>query len=185
MSTVIRYGILSGFLACFICTLMYVYNPSLFLDFGLIGCFVAAIVCMILAAKKILLEGSVSQSVPDSEDASDVFISFSEMLAVLFRVFLMNYVITFFFVYLLFNVYDTSLTELVKQQNIELMLANKDSSVTEALFQERLKEVKKIDFAPRLTDILSIQSLFRLVIGFVLSLILAFAFKRDKPTYLT
>ena len=186
MSSAIRYGMLSGFLACLASSLMYVYNPSLFLDFALVVCLIITMLGMIMSAKYTLHNGLTTTDAKNvvTQD-KEVFITFPEMLAIVFRVFLISYIITFVFMYLLFNVYDTSLVELVKQRNIELLIANKDSTMTEELFQQRIKEVEKIDFSPRLSDIVSVQSLFRLVIGFFIALVLAFAFKRDKPSYLS
>lgn len=186
MSSAIRYGLFSGFLASSASSLMYVYNPSLFLDFALVVCLIITTLGMILSAKYTLHHGLVkTDTAMDTSQDNEVYITFPEMLAIVFRVFLISYIITFIFMYLLFNVYDTSLVELVKQRNIELLIANKDSTITAELFQQRIKEVEKIDFSPRLSDIVSVQSLFRLVMGFFIALILAFAFKRDKPSYLS
>lgn len=185
-----RLGLMAGFLAMIFITILYVVDPTLLVD-GYerltLLLFVLTIVYAIqqeretnLSVRKIedLQPSKGTEEIDDSKD----FASFGELLRTGFRTYSIAYFIKFTFVYFLFNYYDPSLIELVRDASVEVYKTFQDfSSDTQEIIEQKIAKYREGEFGPSLRDPIGI--LIELFIGLFVSFITALFFKRDRPEY--
>lgn len=183
-----RLGLMAGFLAMMFITILYVVDPTLLVD-GYerltLLLFILTIVYAIqqerstsLTARKIEDLKTGAEEVDDSKD----FASFGELLRIGFRTYSIAYFMKFTFVYFLFNYYDPSLIELVRDASVEVYKSFQDfSSDTQEIIEQKIAKYKEGEFGPSLRDPFGI--IIELMIGLFVSFITALFFKRDRPEY--
>jgi len=186
-----RLGLMAGFFAMMFITILYIIDPTLLVD-GYerltLLLFVLTIVYAIqgerrtsLKVQKIEdLQGSVetSKEIDDSKD----FASFGELLQIGFRTYVIAYFIKFIFVYFLFNYYDPSLIELVRDASVEVYKNFQDfSSDTQEIIEQKIAKYREGEFGPSLRDPFGI--IIELLIGLFVAFLTALFFKRDRPEY--
>ena len=185
-----RLGLMAGFLSMMFISLLYVMDP-VFLVNGYerltLLLFVLTIVYAIqqerktsLTVRKIedLKETAATTEVDDSED----FASFGELLQIGFRTYVIAYFMKFAFVYFLFNYYDPSLIELVRDASVEVYKSFQDfSSDTQEMIEQKIAKYKEGEFGPSLRD--PIGLVMELLIGLFVAFMTALFYKRDRPEY--
>lgn len=185
-----RLGLMAGFLAMMFITLLYVIDPILLVD-GYerltLLLFALTIVYAIqqerktsLTVRKIgdLQEAASTEEIDDSED----FASFGELLQIGFRTYVIAYFIKFTFVYFLFNYYDPSLIDMVRDASVEVYKSFQDFSTdTQEMVEQKIANYKKGEFGPSLRDPIGI--VIELLIGLFVAFMTALFFKRDRPEY--
>lgn len=181
-------GLMSGFLAMLFITVLYIYNPHSLIDgyerLTLLIFFGTMIYAVVQRRQTNLSASKIEDLLEDEakgKDESQDFASFGELLQLGFRIYVIAFFLKFLFVYFLFNFYDPSLVEMVKDANVELFMQHKDPSETEAIFQAKLAQFKEGEFGPQLTDIMGIS--MELIVGFLMAFILALIFRREQPEY--
>lgn len=186
-----RLGLMAGFLAMMFISILYVVDPTLLVDgyerFTLL-LFVLTIVYAIKEERKTSLTvrkiGEIQQTtnVTAEIDDSKDFASFAELLRIGFKTYAIAYFIKFFFVYFLFNYYDPSLIELVRDASVEVYKNFQDfSSDTQEIIEQKIAKYKEGDFGPSLRDPIGI--VIELLIGLFVAFVTALFFKRDRPEY--
>lgn len=186
MSLPIRIGLFSGFASMLFLTLLYVSDKQLLvlgyerLTLLIIG---AAMFYVAYKSRKSAINNlNIGQLEKIDESLGDEnFISFSELINYCFKTYLIAFTVKFLFVYFLFNYYDMELVDMVKEVAVEIFKAQRLDSETDMIFNAKLNAFKNEDFSPKLTDIGGIA--FELILGFIISLIIAFLLRRDKPEY--
>lgn len=186
-----RLGLMAGFLAMMFITILYVLDPHLLVD-GYerltLLLFVLTIVYAIQQERRTSLtvqkiedlhqKTDTSEEIDDSKD----FASFSELFRIGFRTYSIAYFIKFAFVYFLFNYYDPSLIDLVRDASVEVYKNFQDfSSDTQEIIEQKIAKYKEGEFGPSLRDPMGI--LIELLIGGFVAFITALFFKRDRPEY--
>jgi len=158
-----RLGLMAGFLAMIFITILYVMDPNLLVD-GY--------------ERLTLLLFVLTEKIDDSKD----FASFGELLQIGFRTYAIAYFIKFTFVYFLFNYYDPSLIELVRDASVEVYKNFQDfSSDTQEIIEQKIANYKEGEFGPSLRDPIGI--VIELLIGLFVAFITALFFQRDRPEY--
>ncbi|BDS12568.1 DUF4199 domain-containing protein [Aureispira anguillae] len=187
-----RLGLMSGFLAMMFITLLYLVDPTLLVD-GYerltLLLFAGAIIYGVqqerqtkLSVKKI--EELVEQDTATTDENDEVsdFAPFGELLQLGFRTYVIAYFMKFAFIYFLFNYYDPSLIELVKDASVEVYMEHQDfSKDTEEIIQQKIARYKEGNFGPSLKDVLGIG--LELILGFIIAFLTALFFKREQPDY--
>jgi hypothetical protein len=185
-----RLGLMAGFLAMMFITMLYVMDPTLLVSYErfTLLLFVLTIIYAIQQERETSLivrkigdlqqTAEVTEKIDDSKD----FASFGELLQIGFRTYAIAYFIKFFFVYFLFNYYDPSLIELVRDASVEVYKNFQDfSSDTQEIIEQKIAKYKEGEFGPSLRDPLGI--VLELLIGFFVAFLTALFFKRDRPEY--
>jgi len=182
-------GMMAGFLSMMLITVLYLSDPSLLVDgyerltllifAGTVIYGISQARTTKLSANKV--EDLLKQDSEKIEDESSDFAPFAELLRLGFRIYVIAFFIKFLFVYFLFNYYDTSLIEMVKDAYVKVFIEHKNPDETEAIFQQRLAAFKEGAFGPQLSDFLGIG--IELIVGFVISFVTALFFRRDQPDY--
>lgn len=183
-----RLGLMAGFLSTIFITLLYVMDPTLLVD-GYerltLLLFALTIVYAIQQERQTSLRVHKIEdlkhegvAVDDSKD----FASFAELLQIGFRTYVIAFFIKFIFVYFLFNYYDPSLIELVRDASVEVYKSFQDfSNDTQEMIEQKIAKYKEGEFGPSLRDPIGI--VIELLIGFFIAFITALFFKRDRPDY--
>lgn len=183
-----RLGLMAGFLAMMFITMLYVIDPILLVD-GYerltLLLFVLTIIYAIQQERKTSLRirkiEDLQHSTTETDDSKD-FASFGELLQIGFRTYAIAYFIKFTFVYFLFNYYDPSLIDLVRDASVEVYKNFQDfSSDTQEIIEQKIAKYKEGDFGPSLRDPFGI--VIELLIGFSVAFITAMFFKRERPEY--
>jgi len=109
------------------------------------------------------------------------FLSMRPTLNAVFKIFIIAYLMKYIFVYLLYHYIDTSLIEMAKEVEMEILRSTKPPEMTDMVFAQQLEEYEKGGgFGPSL---FGIGIMFEIVMGFLLSLAIANLFKLDRPEY--
>lgn len=180
-------GMMAGFLSMMLITVLYLSDPHLLVD-GYerltLLIFAGTVIYGISQARTTNLTAKKMEDLLAANkvnDESTDFAPFAELLRLGFRIYVIAFFIKFLFVYFLFNYYDTSLIEMVKDAYVKVFIEHKNPDETEAIFQQRLAAFKEGTFGPQLTDLLGIG--IELIVGFVISFVTALFFRRDQPDY--
>ena len=183
-----RLGLMSGFMSMLLISFFYVTNPELLivgferLTLLILG---GAILFGILQQRKTNFSPSKIEDLLSSEnkkiDEINDFASFSELLKLGFRIFIIGFFIKFMFIWFIFNYYDPSLIEMVKEAYLKVVEEHKNTSDMEMIYKENMETFRQGNFGPSLTNFLGIA--LELIVGFVISLTFAMFFKRDQPEY--
>ncbi|CAA6812863.1 MAG: Unknown protein [uncultured Aureispira sp.] len=186
-----RLGLMTGFLSMMFISLLYVIDATLLVDgyerLTLLF-FALAIVYAIQQERKTSLTvrriedlqqaGEALDGIDDSKD----FASFGELLRIGFKTYVIAYFMKFFFVYFLFNYYDPSLIDMVRDASVEVYKSFQDfSSDTQEMVEQKIAKYKEGEFGPSLRDPIGI--LIELLIGLFVAFMTALFFKRDRPEY--
>ena len=107
------------------------------------------------------------------------FIGFRDALKIVFRIFIISFILKFVFVYLLFNFIDNELIQISKQQAIDIFIQYKNPEIPDHLFKEQVAAFSKGNFAPTFFEI---GLFFEIMAGFILSALISFIYKREKPS---
>jgi hypothetical protein len=183
-----RLGFMSGFLATLLITILYINNPTLLVDgyerITLIILFVAVVYGVSQERTTALspnrIEDLLETTGNEEEELAD-FVSFGELLKFGFKVYVIGFFIKFSFIYFLFNYYDPTLIEMVKEAYVNVFIEYRDPTDTELIFEQKLADFETGNFAPRFTNILGVG--FELVLGFFIAFFTALLFKREQPEY--
>lgn len=182
---------MTGFLSMMFISLLYVIDATLLVDgyerLTLLF-FALAIVYAIQQERKTSLTvrriedlqqaGEALDGIDDSKD----FASFGELLRIGFKTYVIAYFMKFFFVYFLFNYYDPSLIDMVRDASVEVYKSFQDfSSDTQEMVEQKIAKYKEGEFGPSLRDPIGI--LIELLIGLFVAFMTALFFKRDRPEY--
>jgi hypothetical protein len=182
---------MAGFFSMMFITILYVVDPTLLVD-GYerltLLLFVFTIVYAIqqergtsLTVRKIKDLQPITEGTKEVDDSKD-FASFGELLQIGFRTYAIAYFIKFAFVYFLFNYYDPSLIDLVRDASVEVYKSFQDfSSDTQEIIEQKIAKYKEGEFGPSLRDPIGI--VIELLIGLFVAFITALFFKRDRPEY--
>lgn len=183
-----RLGLMSGFLAMLFITVLYVNDPALLVDgyerVTLIIFFVAIVYGVSQERKTNLSPNGIEDllgATENKEDEAGDFVSFGELLKIGFRIYVIGFFIKYCFIYFLFNYYDPTLVEMVKEANIDIFIKFRDPADTELIFQQKLEDFKNGNFAPSFTNLLGVG--LELVLGFFMAFFTALFFKREQPDY--
>lgn len=188
MKNTSRVGFLAGFMAILLITFFYTSAPHLlvsgYVEFRLLILF-GAIIYGLYNMKSSAITASNIQELAKQEtaDSSNDFVSFTELLSAGFKIYAIGFVMTFVYIYVLFNYIDPSLIDMVKDETVRINIQYKDPKIAEAVFQQQIKNLKAENFAPTLSSFFSLMNMFKLVIGFILSFIVALFLRRDQPNY--
>lgn len=183
-----RLGLMAGFLSMMFITFLYVINPTLLVD-GYerltLLLFALTVVYAIQQERQTSFRVQRIEDLKEEKeevDDSNDFASFAELLQIGFRTYVIAFFIKFTFVYFLFNYYDPSLVELVRDASVEVYKSFQDfSNDTQEMIEQKIAKYKEGDFGPSLRDPLGI--IIELLIGFFVAFITALFFKRDRPDY--
>jgi hypothetical protein len=182
---------MTGFLSMMFISLLYVIDATLLVDgyerLTLLF-FALTIVYAIQEERKTSLTvrriedlqqaGEALDGIDDSKD----FASFGELLRIGFKTYVIAYFMKFFFVYFLFNYYDPSLIDMVRDASVEVYKSFQDfSSDTQEMVEQKIAKYKEGEFGPSLRDPIGI--LIELLIGLFVAFMTALFFKRDRPEY--
>jgi len=179
---------MAGFLSMMFITLLYIIDPTLLVD-GYerltLLLFVLTIIYAIQQERKTSLTvqeiGDLQGKTTGIDDSQD-FASFGELLRIGFKTYVIAYFIKFFFVYFLFNYYDPSLIDMVRDASVEVYKSFQDfSSDTQEMVEQKIAKYKEGEFGPSLRDPIGI--LIELLIGLFVAFMTALFFKRDRPDY--
>lgn len=190
MSTIsARIGLMAGFIATLYITLLYLVNPRLLVvgyeRLTLLLFFGAVVYSVYKIRPTTLHQKSLQALVLDKETADQHqgdFRSFGELLQVGFRTYFIAFLIKFIFIYFLFNYYDPSLIEMVRDASTEVFVENMDfGDDTEMMKQERIAQYRSGEFGPSLKDPLGL--IIELLLGFFMAFITALFMKREQPDY--
>jgi len=188
MTNSTRIGLMGGFAAMFFITGLYLTDPRLliagyerwtllmFAGFMLYG--------LIQKRQNSLSVNKLEDLLAESSnvDTSKDFASFGELLQIGFQIYAIAFFIKLLFIYFLFNFYDPSLIEIIKEVSEKLFLEHQDfSKDTNEIIQQRLAQFREGSFGPQLTDFLGIG--VELVLGFIMAFVMALFFKREQPEY--
>lgn len=188
-----RLGLLSGFLSMIFLTFLYLTDPSLLLSYERLTLLIIATAMLYVMLKRrqsnlVVRNLSELQAANATTDDSkkinenQEFAGFPELLRMGFRTYVIAYMIKFTFVYFLFNYYDPSLIEMVRDASTKVYLQYQDfSKDTEEIIQQRVAQYRSGEFGPSLTDFLGIA--LELLIGFVMAFIFARLLRREQPNY--
>ncbi len=183
-----RVGIMAGFMAILLITIFDVASPKSLVEgwtwltqliyFG-------AIVYGLnnMRETSIVATNIKELSKTEEVDTSNDFIGLSELVSTGFRIYFIGFIMTFLYVYVLFNYIDPSLVDLVEEATVRLNIELKNPAVPDEIFQGQIKALREEDFSPKLTDFFSAISFFQLGLGFVVSFIVALVLRREKPAY--
>ncbi len=184
-----RLGVMAGFLSMMFITLLYVIDPTLLVDgyerFTLL-LFVLTVIYAIQQERQTTLTvrsiEDLKEKHPEKIDDSGDFASFGELLQIGFRTYAIAYFIKFAFVYFLFNYYDPTLIELVRDASVEVYKNFQDfSNDTQEIIEQKIAKYREGEFGPSLRDPIGI--LIELLIGLLVAFVTALFFKRDRPDY--
>jgi len=188
MDSTNKNGLMAGFLSILLITMLYVSDPTLlvkgyvwlkqFVFFGAMAYGMSQLRDTSISTSNL----SSLKSTADADTSKD-FIGLVELLGAGFKIYLIGYLFTFLYIYLLFNFIDPSLVELVKDGTVKIAIETRDPSITEEIFQQKIQQLREQDFSPSITDFLSVMSMVELLIGFVMAFVLALFFQREKPNY--
>lgn len=191
MNKTTRIGILGGFMAIFLITIFYLTRPQMLVE-GYVWLkqlvFLGAIIYGLAQMRQNSVQApnikalAASQKEATPTDHSKDFVGFTELLANGVKIYLIGYFLTFLYIYLLFNYIDTDLVELVKDHTVRLNIQLKDPKISALRFEEQLAELRKQDFSPRLTDLISVMGMVEIILGFLMSFIVALFLRREQPT---
>lgn len=191
MNKTTRIGILGGFMAIFLITIFYLTRPQMLVE-GYVWLkqlvFLGAIIYGLSQMRQNSVQApnikalAASQKEATPTDHSKDFVGFTELLANGVKIYLIGYFLTFLYIYLLFNYIDTDLVELVKDHTVRLNIQLKDPKISALRFEEQLAELRKQDFSPRLTDLISVMGMVEIILGFLMSFIVALFLRREQPT---
>ncbi len=191
MNKTTRIGFLGGFLAIFLITIFYLTRPQMLVE-GYTWLkqlvFLGAIIYGLAQMRENSVQApnikalAASQKEAKPTDHSKDFVGFTELLANGVKIYLIGYFLTFLYIYLLFNFIDTDLVELVKDHTVRLNIQLKDPKISALRFEEQLAELRKQDFSPRLTDLISVMGMVEIILGFLMSFIVALFLRREQPT---
>lgn len=181
-----RIGLLGGFGATFYIALLYKTNSNLLIigyeRWTLLIFFVLMIYGALQHRQTNLAVNSLADLANTSVDTDNDFASFGELLQLTFKIYALGFFIKFIFIYFLFNYYDPSLVEMVKEESIRIFWDNLDrNSDTAEILQQKLNNYKKGNFGPQLTDFLGIA--MELVVGFSMAFGISIFLKRERPEY--
>jgi hypothetical protein len=168
MNISVLYGLMAGLLSMAFVSVLYLNNP----DNLLLGYEKFSWLLILLAMFfGVWRERGLKQ---------DQFIALAEALRTAFRIFVIAYIIKFVVIYTLFNFIDTSLLDKARETAIKIFVEHKNPDLPEEIFEQQLTAYSKGYFGPRIIDI---GVMLELILGFVLSLIVAALLRREKPEY--
>ena len=182
-----RLGLMSGFISMLLITFLYVANPELLIvgyERLTLLVLMAAILYGVLQQRQTNFSpAKIEDLLSDNKqiDVKNDFASFGALLKLGFRIYIIGFFIKFLFIWFLFNYYDPTLVDMVKEAYLKVVEGHKNTSDMELIYRENLESFKQGNFAPSLTNFLGIA--LELIVGFILSLVFAFFFKRDQPEY--
>ncbi|MGH1336623.1 MAG: DUF4199 domain-containing protein [Aureispira sp.] len=185
-----RLGLMTGFIATLYITILYLVEPRLLIDGyerWTLVLFFGAIVYGVYQARPTTLnqrslEALVNREAHKEELHQGDFKSFGELLQIGFRTFFIAFLIKFIFIYFLFNYYDPSLIEMVRDASTEIFKNNMDfSEDTQEIVEQRIANYRAGEFGPSLRDPLGI--IIELLIGFFMAFLTALFMKREQPEY--
>lgn len=184
-----RIGMMAGFIATLYITILYLANPRLLVvgyERWTLLLFFGAVVYSVYQIRPTTLNQESLQALALDEEAADQhqgdFRSFGELLQVGFRTYFIAFLIKFIFIYFLFNYYDPSLIEMVRDASTEVFVNNMDfGDDTELMKQERIAQYRAGEFGPSLKDPLGL--IIELLVGFFMAFITALFMKREQPDY--
>ena len=185
-----RLGLMTGFLATLYITILYLVEPRLLIDgyerWTLVLFFGAVIYSVYKVRPTTLsqrsLDDLVKREVGEQELHQEDFKSFGELLQIGFRTFFVAFLIKFAFIYFLFNYYDPSLIEMVRDASTEIFKSNMDfSDDTQEIIEQRIANYRAGEFGPSLRDPLGL--IIELLIGFFMAFLTALFMKREQPDY--
>lgn len=183
-----RIGLMTGFLAMIFITVLYLVEPSLLVD-GYerltLLLFAGAVIYGIQQERQNKFSVQKIEDLTtvelDENDSSD-FAPFGELLRTGFRIYVIAYFMKFTFIYFLFNYYDPTLIEMVKDASVQVFIEHQDfSKDTEEIIQQKIAQYKEGNFGPSIRDFLGIS--LELIVGFLMAFITALFFKREQPDY--
>lgn len=186
-----RLGLLTGFLATLYITVLYVISPRLLVEgyerWTLLLFFGAVIYGVYKTRPTTLTQRSLKDlaetPLKDEKAAHEGdFKSFGELMQVGFKIYFIAFLIKFAFVYFLFNYYDPSLVEMVRDASTKIYVENMDfSDDTEAMREQIVANYRAGEFGPSLRDPLGL--VIELLIGAFMAFITAIFMKREQPDY--
>ena len=188
MSHSTRVGLMGGFLATLCITIFYVSEPRLLFNgyseirlLILAGAVIYGLYSMRTNSLKV---SSIAELTREKNNTKETdFVEFSVLLSTGFKIFLIGFLVTFFYIYVLVNYIDPSLEEVYRDTVVQMNIEYKDPKMAEELFQQQLKNIKEQSFFPTIGSLFSGSSIFRLLLGFLVSLITAAILRREKPSY--
>lgn len=189
MNNTTRTGILAGFMAIFLITMFYIAQPRLLVEgytwlkqLIFLGAIIYGLSRMRANSVQAVNLQELAKNTQEIDTSKD-FIGFSELLTNGFKIYLIGYFITFLYIYVLFNFIDPSLIDLVRDTTVQINSQMKNPETANHIFEAQLKELSERDFAPRLTDIISVIGMIEIIIGFIMSFVVALFLRREQPNY--
>lgn len=181
-----QFGLMSGFATMFLITLLYVINPVLLIEgYERLTLLVFAGFILYGVSQKRqtnLSPSNLKDLLSTDNNVENDFAPFGELLNFGFKIFVIGFAIKFTFIYFLFHYYDPNLIELVKEASVKVFESYQNTAQdTQVILDQKLADYKAQDFGPRLTDFLGMG--LELIVGFLIALVIALFFKRERPDY--
>lgn len=161
----VRQGLYAGGASVLITLALYIIDPKMMLKVGNWLIFVLSIVFMVMAAK-------------GKKKDNGGFISFKEAFTESWLTYLIYALISLVFSYLLFNIIDPSLKDTVKEIAMEAM-EKMSGLLGEEGTAKAIEELEKQD-SFSIGNLLQ-STVFSLIFGAVIALIIGAAVKKEKP----
>lgn len=168
MKNSVLFGILGGFCSMALLAVLYVNDKNyLLMGYEKIA-WLIILVAMFIAVLR------------ERNREADKFISFYDALKTGFQTFVIAYLIKFAFTYTLFNFIDPALLDIAKDKAVEIFTAHRNPEETEEIFRQRVEAFKNGYFGP---SIFEIGLMLEIIVGFLISLLLAGLLRREMPEY--
>jgi len=168
MNISILYGLMAGLLSMAFISVLYLNNPeNLLLGYEKFS-WLLILLAMFFGVLR------------ERDSKQDKFIVLADALRTAFRIFVIAYIIKFVVIYVLFNFIDPSLLDKARETAVKIFVEHKNPNLTEKIFEDQLSAFSKGYFGPRIIDI---GVMMELILGFVMSLIVAALLRREKPEY--
>ena len=185
----VRIGLMTGFISTLYITILYLANPTLLVDgyerLTLVLFFGAVVYTVYQIRPTTLAKQSLEDLAQGNHEVGahqEDFKSFGELLQAGFRTYFIAFWIKFAFVYFLFNYYDPSLVEMVRDASTEIFKNTMDfSDDTQEIIEQRIANYRAGEFGPSLRDPLGL--IIELLIGFFMAFLTALFMKREQPDY--
>ena len=159
----LKYGATAGIAAVFFVSCLYNYQPRLLVEGYENINWLFILIAMFMASFAYIKKRKFAATPP--------------LLKLNFQTFIIAYLVKYVFILALFYT-DDNLVNLVNEAQLQIYLSQKDNNLPEEIFQQQLANFKQMQSHTGIFDFLGL--IIHLLMGFILSLSLAFVMKREE-----